>query len=286
MIAQATADRLDQKTVQRALVLELQQGYDLSPIEAEVLVQRIEQYVDEHYHTDRGEGQIVYHAVAVDEPPGKPVAACRKVPVRLTVMAPEDVQAWQQGPQFLRQARVQRVMYEALHQGGVLVQEDVACILGFSLSTVKRIFACFREQGIALPSRGEVQDIGRASSHKVAVVRRYVQDYSLSEISLRLGKHGLASMARYLRHFALVMILHERGLTVSQIRAVSGLSEGLVGEYVGLYQELDVPEHQRTLRRLKSLVRTPARGSRATEDEASIVPGADAGEKDQKRGQS
>jgi hypothetical protein len=286
MRAQATLDRLDQKTAQRALVVELQQGYDLSPIEAEVLVQRIEQYVDEHYGTDRGEGQIVYHAVAVDEPSGKPVAACRKVPVRLTVMASEDARALQQGPQFLRQARVQRLMYEALHQGGVLVQEDLACMLGFSLSTVKRIFAYFREQGTPLPSRGEIQDIGRASSHKVAVVRRYVQDYSLSEISLRLGKHGLASMARYLRHFALVMILHDRGLTVSQIRAVSGMSEGLVGEYVELYQELDVPEHQRTLQRLKSLVRTPARGSGVMEDEVSSMSAADEGETGQKGGES
>ncbi|MFC2029664.1 hypothetical protein ACFLWA_02940 [Chloroflexota bacterium] len=41
MIAQAAAERLDQKTAQRALVLELQRGYDLSPIESEVLVQRI-----------------------------------------------------------------------------------------------------------------------------------------------------------------------------------------------------------------------------------------------------
>jgi transposase len=286
MKAQATAERLDQKTAQRALVLELQRGYDLSPIESEVLVERIEQYVDEHHRTDRGEGQIVYHAVAVDEPPGKPVALCRKVPVHLTVIAPEDARGLQEGSQFLRQARVQRVMYEALHQGGVLVQEDLACILGFSLSTVKRIFAYFREEGATLPSRGEIQDIGRASSHKVAVVRRYVQDYSLSEISLRLGKHGLASMARYLRHLSLVMILHDRGLTASQIRAVSGMSEGLVGEYVGLYQELDVPEHQRSLRRLMSLVRTPARGSGATGDELSTVPAADAGKRGQKKGKS
>ena len=286
MIAEAVVDRLDGKTAQRALVLELQRGFDLSPIEAEVLVERIEQYVDEHYGTDRSEGQIVYHAVAVDEPPGKPVAACRKVAVRLTVMAPEDAQALKQGPQFLRQVRVQRLMYEAAHQGGALVQEDLACILGFSLSTVKRIFTYFREGGTPLPSRGEIQDIGRASSHKVAVVRRYVQDFSLSEISLRLGKHGLASMARYLRHFALVMILHERELTASQIRAVSGMSEGLVGEYVGLYQELDVPEHQRTLRRLKSLVRTSARGPVATGDEVSIEPTADTSETGQKRGQS
>jgi hypothetical protein len=120
----------------------------------------------------------------------------------------------------------------------------------------------------------------------VAVVRRYVQDYSFSEISLRLGKHGLASMARYLRHFALVMILHDRGLTVSQIRAVSGMSDGLVGEYVGLYQELDVPEHQRTLGRLKSFVRTPGRGSGTTGDEGAIMPLADAGARGLKRGES
>jgi AraC-like DNA-binding protein len=285
MTSQAVTNRLDQKTTRRAFILELQEGYSLSPIEAEVLVQRIEQYVDEHYHTDRSEGQIIYHAVAVDEPPGKAVAACRKVPVRLTVVSPEDAQAMEKGAQFLRRFRVQRLVYEALHQGGALVQEDLSRILGISLSTVKRIFAYFCGQGIPLPSRGELQDIGRGSSHKVAVVRRYVQDYSLSEISLQLGKHGLDSMTRYLRHFALVMILHDRQLTVAQMRSVTGLSEGLVQEYLQLYQELDVPEHQRTLRRLKGLAMRPPRGIAASQRQDAVASPSWGSQMEQKGGQ-
>jgi hypothetical protein len=44
--------------------------------------------------------------------------------------------------------------------------------------------------------------MGRGVSHKIPVIRRYVQDLSMSEISRVLGDHGIESMARYLRHFA------------------------------------------------------------------------------------
>jgi hypothetical protein len=150
------------------------------------------------------------------------------------------------------------MVYEALMQGGALSQEDVSCILGLSHRTVKRVFASFRQQGQALPSRGDIQDIGRGVSHKVPVIRRYVQDVSLTRISYSLGQHGIDSMARYLRHFALVMILTDRGLTPGQMQSVIGISENLVTQYQGLYTELDVPEYQRALSRLKQAVFEPA----------------------------
>ena len=49
--------------------------------------------------------------------------------------------------------------------------------------------------------------MGRGVSHKIPVIRKYVQDLSFSHISLDLGKHGISSMVRYLQHFALVMVL-------------------------------------------------------------------------------
>jgi hypothetical protein len=61
-------------------------------------------------------------------------------------------------------------------------------------------------------------------------------------------------MARYLRHFALVMILEDRGLTVSQMQSVLGLSSRLIEEYRGLYQQLNTPAHERALERLKCSV--------------------------------
>jgi len=242
----------------QGLQIELQQGYGLSPVEALALARRVQDLVDERTGLARQPGQITYQAIAVDEPPGKPLRLCRKVPVHLTVVGEGDAQTWaHEGAHTLRQLRIQRLVYEALMQGGALSQEDLSCILGLSQRTIKRAFARYRQQGQALPSRGEIQDMGRGVSHKVPVIRRYVEDVSLTRISRSLGQHGIDSMARYLRHFALVMILTDRGLTRGQMQSVIGISENLVSEYQGLHAELDVPEYQRALSRLKQAVFQP-----------------------------
>jgi len=255
MYNQKSVSRLMNKSTLHAIQVELQQGYNLSPVEAQVLAHRVQQLVDEQTGFARQQGQITYQAIALDEPPGKPLKQCRKVPVHLTLMADGDAQAWgTEGPKALRYLRVHRLIHEALAQGGALSQEDLACLLGVSLKTIKRIFAYYRQQDQPLPSRGEIQDIGPGVSHKVPVIRKYVQDLSLSRISQHLGKHGISSMARYLRHFALVMILEDRGLTPAQMQSVIGISESLIQQYRTLYSELNVPEHSRTLERLKQTV--------------------------------
>lgn len=271
-------NRLDEKTTLHAIQVELQTGYDLSPVEAQVLARRVQQLVDEQTGSSRQPGQITYQAIAIDEPPGKPLKGCRKAPVHLTVVADEDAQVWaKEGSGALRRLRVRRIVYEAAMQGGALSQEDIACILGVGCRTVKRIFAHFRQQGRSLPSRGEIQDMGRGVSHKIPVIRKYVQDLGFSRISLELGKHGISSMTRYLRHFALVMILEDRGLTPQQMQSVIGISENLVEQYRDLYTELNVPEYARTLARLKRIVFHPP-------SEPETAPNQPAGETTGKKG--
>lgn len=181
------------------------------------------------------------------------------MPVHLTLLAEGDAQVWAtDGPEALRRLRVHRLIYEALMQGGALSQEDLACLLGVCPKTIKRIFALFRQQGQRLPSRGEIQDMGAGVSHKIPVIRKYVQDLSFSRISQHLGKHGIYSMTRYLRHFALVMILEDRGLTPAQMQSVIGISENLIQQYQNLYVELSVPENLRTLERLQRAVFHPS----------------------------
>lgn len=255
----SSTHRLFEKTPLLGLQVELQQGYGLSPVEALALARRVQDLVDERTGLARRPGQITYQAIAVDEPPGKPLRLCRKVPVHLTLVDEGDAQTWtDQGAHTLRELRIQRLVYEALAQGGALSQEDLSCILGLSQRTVKRVFSSFRQQGQALPSRGEIQDMGRGVSRKVPVIRRYVQDVSLTRISRSLGQHGMESMGRYLRHFAMVMILSDRGLTPGQMQSVIGISENLVTQYQALYAELDVPEYQRALSRLKRTVFQPS----------------------------
>jgi hypothetical protein len=253
-------NRLAKKSTLHAVQVELQQGYSLSPVEAMLLAQRVQELVDEQAGWNRQEGQVTYQAIDIDEPPGKPLSLCRKVPVHLTVMAEGDAELWAaEGPVSLRRVRVHRLVYEASMQGGCLSQEDLACVLGVSLKTVKRIFAWYREQGDRLPSRGELQDMGRGVSHKIPIIRKYVQDLSFSRISQQLGKHGIPSMVRYLNHFALVMILEDRGLTPGQMQSVIGISENLIQQYRSLYGELNVAEHTRTLERIRRSVFHPVK---------------------------
>lgn len=258
MFDQRSAERLDEKSPLHAIQVELQQGYALSPVEAQVLARRLQQIVDEQTGYTRALGQITYQAIAIDEPAGKSLADCQKVPVQLTLFAEHDPEVLaQDGPIQLRRVRVHRLVNEALMQGGALSQEDLACLLGVSLKSIKRIFAHYRQQGNLLPSRGEIQDMGRGVSHKIPVIRRYVQDLSFSEISRALGDHGIQSMARYLRHFAMVMILEDRGLTPEQMQSVIGISLNLIEQYRKLYAELDKPEYRHTLARLKRLILSP-----------------------------
>lgn len=258
MFDQDSAKRLNDKSPLQAIQVELQQGYALSPVEAQVLARRLQQIVDEQTGYTRGLGQITYQAIAMDEPPGKSLQECQKVPVQLTLFDESDAQVLaQDGPIELRRVRVHRLVNEALMQGGALSQEDLAGLLGVSLKSIKRIFAHYRQCGNPLPSRGEIQDMGRGVSHKIPVIRRYVQDLSFSEISQALGDHGIQSMARYLRHFALVMILEDRELSPQQMQSVIGISLNLIEQYRQLYAELDQPEYRPTLDRLKRMILSP-----------------------------
>jgi len=258
MKTQHITSRLIEKTTLHAIQIELQEGYDLSPVEAQVLANRVQQLVDEQTGFARQQGQIMYQAIDINEPAGKPLAKCRKVPVHLTLDAEGDAQIWAgEGSSALRRLRIHRLVYEAMMQGGALSQEDLGYLLGVSLKTVKRVFAFYRQQGQPLPSRGEIQDMGRGVSHKIPVIRHYVQDLSFSHISLELGKHGIPNMARYVHHFALVMVLEDRGLTPAQMESVIGISANLIEQYRALYVELNMPEYARTLERLKRTVFQP-----------------------------
>jgi hypothetical protein len=121
--------------------------------------------------------------------------------------------------------------------------------------------------------------MGAGVSHKIPTIRKYVQDLSFSRISQHLGKHGIDSMARYLRHFALVMILEERGLTPAQMQSVVGISENLIRQYQELYAELNVPEYQRTLDRLRQKVFHPSAASEESANQDDPAPPQPAGEK-------
>jgi Protein of unknown function (DUF1670). len=120
-------------------------------------------------------------------------------------------------------------------QGGLLTVEDLAFLTCSSPATVKRDLAEIRRRGEAVPTRGQIRDIGPTVSHKTTVVKLYLWGLQFTEIESRTH-HSEASIRRYLADFRQVAALHARGATIPEIRAATSRSASLIAEYIGIYE--------------------------------------------------
>ena len=121
-----------------------------------------------------------------DEPPGKPIVACRKVQVALELAGAEDREVLRdKGLAAMRQQRLARLARQAQVQGGLLTVEDLAYLTCSSTATVKRDLAACRATEVAVPTRGQIRDIGPGVSHKAQVVQLYLWGLQFTEIERR-----------------------------------------------------------------------------------------------------
>jgi hypothetical protein len=243
--------RLSTKTDQQTLIMELQQDYRLSPVESKVLFTRLQEYLSEHQRDHLADGQIIYPAVAFSEPAGRPLEKCQLIRVRLTLDAPEDIDALSAGgTPLLKRLRLFRMSFEAVDQGARLTQEDFVRLLGIDRSTVQRIIASYRQEGVFIPTRGQSKDIGPGTSHKVYVIEMFLNFATFSEIARKLGEK-VSGFKRYIRDFTSVLCAQDMGLSSEKIRVITGLSSKLVKEYIQLIERFDRPEYQTILQRLR-----------------------------------
>jgi hypothetical protein len=78
-------------------------------------------YFADFGHMALNPGELVYLAVASDEPPGKPIIACRKVQVALELAGVEDREVLgAKGLAAMRRQRLARLARQAQVQGGLL----------------------------------------------------------------------------------------------------------------------------------------------------------------------
>ncbi len=236
---QEELERLVNKSDRQLFINDMNADFGLSKVEAEALYDRITQFNREYYDGSRGPGQVMRTVVALGEPAGKPIKFCRKVSVNLTIYHEEDLEIRQRhGIGSERRNKELRLCEEAIEQGGVLTQEDLAMLLGTSLSTIKRDDAYLMRQGISLPTRGMVEDIGRGVSHKTRAVELYLKNYSLSEIARKMA-HSPSSVNRYLESFSVVAFLHKESYQVLTIRKITKLSERVIKEYIDLIERAE-----------------------------------------------
>ncbi|HEX6394681.1 MAG TPA: DUF1670 domain-containing protein [Acidimicrobiales bacterium] len=235
MDAYGTA-RLAAKDAESAIVARICEDFNMTPVLACAHYEQMARYFADFGRVALRPGELCYLAVASEEPAGKPILACRKVQVALELAAPEDQQVLRdRGLAEMRQSRLARLARQAQVQGALLTVEDLAFLTCSSTATVKRDLAESRADGVAVPTRGQIRDIGPGVSHKARVVQLYLWGLQFTDIEQQT-RHSEGAIRRYLGDFRQIAALYARGASIPEIRAATGRSASLISEYIALYE--------------------------------------------------
>ena len=144
-------------------------------------------------------------------------------------------------------------------RAGLLSYEDLAFrLFNCGLRTIVRDVQALRSRDIAVPTRGQQQDIGPGQTHRVQAVRLYIQGLEPNEIARRLY-HTIGCIENYVTTFARVVFLANKGYGDDEIAFVMRRSSPLVAAYRKLYGEYQVkPAAQRRLGEILARVETTA----------------------------
>jgi biotin operon repressor len=238
---QQTIERLQIKTAEQRFLSVLEKDFHKPPRVAQALLEEAQACLfGSAQHVRPGQMRVIL--ARRDAGHGRGLAEIPMIEVIWTVDAGlEDLEVLQEhGRPALRQAQILRLANEALDQGAVATQEDLAQALQVSVRTVKRHCAYLQAQGVEIPTRGNVQGIGRGQTHKAQIVGRWLRGETYDQIALHT-RHSLSSIRRYVQTFARVVHLHRRGWVDDQIATLLGIGSSLVAEYLAIYRENDSP---------------------------------------------
>ncbi|MFA7155693.1 MAG: DUF1670 domain-containing protein [Limnochordia bacterium] len=236
------------------LCVELVDQYGLSPVKIRAIRAMLDEIINQA-HPNRADGEVTYWAVSCLEPPGKPLEECKLVPVRLTLISPDDQPTIDNKDlnrlDEIKYRRMLRYATEAKVAGAYLTYADLSYLMGIHPEAIRRLVNL--NPTVVVPLRGSECDIGRGISHKRKIIELYLQMYTETEIVARTG-HSYESIESYLRDFGRVWILHERGFPPAMIRKVTGRSMQLVKTYLELIREYDRPEYAFRFQHIKTFV--------------------------------
>jgi hypothetical protein len=239
--------RLEAKTVQQRFSQMLQYDFNLAPKIAQVIMQEAEQFLS-HRQTPLKVGQIRVVLANRHAKTAQAVTLMDTVEVTWTLDAGlEDLEVrHRHGPQRLRQLRIQRLLTEALDQGAIATQEDLARVLNVTVRTIKRDFVQLHAQGLYLPSRGYLHGTGRGQTHKARIIKHWLEGQSYDQIAFATH-HAFISIQRYILTFVRVVHLHQQQFDLVQIAQLVQIGQPLVREYLALYHSIDSPPVQARL---------------------------------------
>jgi DNA-binding Lrp family transcriptional regulator len=257
-MSNSTTERQQAKTPEQRFLRVLEADFGQAPRVSEAILEEAQKCLYGETSALRP-GQVRVLLTAIEAGPGRILLETELKEVIWTVDAgQEDLRVKQEhGSVSLRRVRIQRLADEAVAQGGIATQEDLARVLNVSTRTIKRDSKALEAEGIYLPTRGRLKGIGRGQTHKAQIVGRWLRGETYDQIHLHT-RHSLVSIKRYVQSFVRVVDLHQQGLPESQIAFILQLSDYLVGEYLALYHQYDTVEYQtRLTEQIERLRRAP-----------------------------
>ena len=131
--------------------------------------------------------------------------------------------------------------------------EDIADrLLNCGEKTIVRDLAQLNKQGIVLPLRSVVKDMGRAVTHRTTIVKQWLLGKEYSEIA-RLTNHSVEAIASYIDKFKRVVCLAKDNHEIKTVAFLVKLSVPLAEEYYRIYNDSEVVSHRRA--ELESLIK-------------------------------
>jgi len=240
--------RLGLKTPQEHFLRVLREDFKEAPRVAEAILAEATEALH-GTESSLKNGQIKFTLARRKARVGQPLTETDTVEIIWTLYAgKDDIKILkEQGPVALRQAKIIRLLTEALEQNAVATQEDLAYVLHSSIATIKRDFKVLQAQNISLPSRGYIKGVGRGQTHKTQIVSRWLKGQTYDQISQAVH-HTHASIKRYINTFSRVVWLHrQKKYLPHKIAMVIQISEKLVQEYLELYEDFNTDAYQERL---------------------------------------
>lgn len=243
-IAQRRYMRMKGKSLKHILMDKFihQYGYDKGVVTANAIVDDLLATIEHFYqYSDNSflkPGQMVWHAVPIDEYPkkGKSIAQTKLKPVILDIISNEDIEDMKT-PLRHREIRIkkcERWTQQAYDQGGLLTQLDLAMLMGVNEYTaglyVREYYSLYNRK---LPTRGNIQLIGSGQTHKKEIVSLFLKGYLVPTICQRTN-HSKDAVERYLRDFEAIRLLNTKFDDMNTLSLITRLSKSVVRQYIDL----------------------------------------------------
>lgn len=229
-------------SLQGRLVNELKISYGSPPAVANAMARTAE----EIYRSDANltmPGSILYSAVHVSEPSGKPLDSCKRSSVKLTLWSDKDL--FIKDMKERKKTVFKRIAHEAYEQEGVLTINDCENLMITSKRTLKGYIKELKKENIYLPLRGYVHSTGRGQTHKIEILCFYLDGMSFKDLEFRTY-HSIEAIVRYIKMFSRIVVCYvNQNMSIKDIAKVVEVSSDLVEQYLKIYDKYSQEDNER-----------------------------------------